>query len=259
MILRCAIFLFAMVAFGLAQEQSAEANKAVFELPPRPDGHVSDPGQWLSPPVKEAWNRQLDLWKKNDGVDLFVAILPSLQGTPADHVAREIGQTWGQKEMHGVVLFVPGTEGPTLYWGGEINDQIAQDPRSRKSMIRGMERRVRSEMSDEEKLSSAIDELSTTMRVIHAQWKQSRLIRQKFDETIFKKATQRKFSHRVTLVAIVALSLVALTLVTWAILTWRKHKKSYRFPVISPQRRFGANHAGGSGAVLTLITKRNRL
>ena len=60
-------------------------------------------------------------------------------------------------------------------------------------------------------------------------------------------------------VAVVALSLVALTLVTWAILTWRKHKKSYRFPVISPQRRFGANHTGGSGAVLTLITKRNRL
>lgn len=235
-----------------------EAEKAVFALPERPESHVSDPNNWMSVDARNAWNQQLELWKKNDGIDLYVVILPSLQGTPADHVAREIGTAWGRKELHGVVLFVPGT-GPSLYWGGKVSDEVALDPRARQAMIRSMERRVRSQMSEEQQLSSAIDELSTTMRVMNAQWKQSRLVRQKFDETIFKKATERKFKWRLQLVGVAVMGLIALTVLIFLIVVWRRRTKTFTFPNISPQRRFGAIHAGGSGASLTLTEKRQRL
>lgn len=252
---RMAKKLFCIYFFLLGLCCYAE-ERPVFRLPPAPKGQVSDEKQWLSEKDRVMWETQLAKWKTSDGVDMFLVILPSLQDVPADHVARVIGEKWGNPALCGVVLFVPEGDGPQVWWGGDVSDKVSQDPRARQTMIDRIERRARSEMSDTEQIGSAIRELSDTMRVLNAQWKQSQILRDKWNQTIFDKWTKQRLSKRTQVVIIVAASLLAISLL--GVLWWRikTHKKHYLFPTISPQRRFGASHAGGSGAVVSLAKTR---
>lgn len=155
-----------------------------------------------------------------------------------------------------MVLYVPEGDGPQVWWGGEVSDKVSQDPRARQTMIDRIERRSRSEMSDAEQIGSAIRELSDTMRVMNGQWKQSQILRDKWNQTIFDKWTKQRLSKRTQVVIIVGGSLLLLSII--GLLWWRikTHKTHYLFPTISPQRRFGATHAGGSGAVVSLAKTR---
>lgn len=252
---RAVMNFFGVVIFLLGGFLQAE-ERPVFRLPPEPKGLVSDETQWLSEKDRLMWETQLEKWKSSDGVEMFLVILPSLQDVPPDHVARTIGETWGNKDLCGVVLYVPEGDGPQVWWGGDVSDKVSQDPRARQTMIDRIERRARSEMSDAEQIGSAIRELSDTMRVLNAQWKQSQILRDKWNQTIFEKWTKQRLSKRTRVVIISAASLVTISLL--GLLWWRikTHKKHYTFPTISPQRRFGATHAGGSGAVVSLAKTR---
>ncbi len=248
--------VFFCLAFFLLGSMLQAEDRPVFRLPPTPKSQVSDETKWLEEKDRVIWESQLAKWKSTDGVDLFLVILPSLQDVSPDHVARVIGEKWGNPDLCGVVLYVPESDGPQVWWGGTVSDRVSQDPRARQTMIDRIERRSRSEMSDAEQIGSAIRQLSDTMRVLNAQWKQSQILRDKWNQTIFEKWTKQRFSKRTRVVIIVAGSILVLSFI--GVLWWRikTHKKHYLFPTISPQRRFGAANAGGSGAVVSLAKTR---
>lgn len=253
--IRCVgLLLWAFMAvFACAQSSSP-----VFTMPAKPQGQVSDESKWLTPEEQYEWERQLESWKRQDGVDIYLVILPNLHGTPADHVMQEIAKRWGAATLRGVVLYVPSSAGPRIWWEGEIVEKINLDPRARREMILRMEKKAGSETTERERISSAIHQLSDTMRVIHSQWKQFNAMRDKWNDTIYQKWSRDRMNRRARWIGVAAGGLTVLVTVGWFFHRRLTRQRRYFFPHVSAQRRFGALHAGGSGAVVSLQSSRNR-
>ena len=235
---------------------SAVEQQASLILPLPPMGQVSDEKKWFNADELARWESQLSNLRKRENVDLKLVILPSLMDTPADHVVREIGKKWGNSELHGVVLHVPGDKNsPYIWWGGAASEDFGQDPRVRKDMISRMERRVHSEMSEPERVSSAVQELSDAIRVLRSQWKNMKTVREKFREGSYSKWSQMRLSNRTFIAAVLLIGLLSCIALIIFVRKWKRKRQSYIFPVTSPQRRFGSRFAGGSGAAISLCKK----
>lgn len=237
---------------------SAQSYSPVFTMPDKPKGQVSDESNWLTEEEQYEWERQLASWKRDEGVDIYLVILSSLHNTPADHVMKEIAARWGAPALRGVVLYVPSSSGPRLWWDGEIVQKINLDPRAQREMILRMEKKASSELTERERLSSAIYHLSDTMRVIHSQWKQFNVIRDKWNNTIYQRWAKDRMERRAKWIGISAAVLCVLAFVAWFVHRRVTSRRQFFFPNVSAQRRFGALHAGGSGAVVTLQSSRHR-
>lgn len=243
----CAIVWFFMGLLAFAQTSTT-----VFRMPVKPRGHVSDESQWLSSQDRLVWENQLEVWSKNDGVDIYLVILPTLHNTPSEHVIRQIADQWGKADLHGVVLYVPGSSGPKLWWNGEIAEKIQLDSQARREMIARMEKRASSQITEMDRVASGVHELSDSMRVINAQWRQIQAMRDKWNDSIYQKWSKDRFSRRTKIIIAAGSAAFSLALLGWMIAGYMRRKKSFLFPRISPQRRFGAAYAGGSGATLTI-------
>ena len=236
----------------------AAEQRASLVLPLPPLGQVSDEMKWFKADELARWESQLSNLKKRENVDLKLVILPSLMDTPADHVVREIGKKWGNAELHGVVLHVPGDKNsPYIWWGGTASEDFGQDPRVRKDMITRMERRVHSEMSEPERVSSAIQELSDAIRVLRSQWKNMKTVKEKFREGSYGKWSQLRLSKRTFIASSLLIGLLSLIALVMIVHKWKRKTQSFIFPTTSPQRRFGSRYAGGSGAAISLSKKRS--
>jgi len=253
--MRCVALLLWVIMVVFA---SAESSSPVFTMPAKPKGQVSDESKWLSPEEQFEWERQLESWKHNDGVDIYLVILPNLHNTPADHVMQEIAKRWGAATLRGVVLYVPSSAGPRIWWEGEIIEKINLDPRAQREMILRMEKKAGSESTERERVSSAMYQLSDTMRVIHSQWKQFSAMRDKWNDTIYQKWAKDRMIRRAKWIGIAAVVLTALAVVALLLHRRLSKQRRYFFPQVSAQRRFGALHAGGSGAVVSLQSSRTR-
>lgn len=253
--MRCVCFLLWAI---MAVCVSAQSSSPVFIMPDKPKGQVSDESKWLTPEEQYEWERQLESWKRNDGVDIYLVILPNLHNTPADHVMHEIANRWGDPALRGVVLYVPSSAGPRIWWEGEIIEKINLDPRAQREMILRIEKRAGSESTERERLRSAIYQLSDTMRVIHSQWRQFSAMRDKWNDSIYQKWSRDRMIRRAKWIGIAAVGLVALVTVVWFLHRRFTKQRRYFFPQVSAQRRFGALHAGGSGAVVSLQSSRHR-
>jgi hypothetical protein len=125
-------------------------------------------------------------------------------------------------------------------------------------MILRMEKKASSELTERERLSSAIHHLSDTMRVIHSQWKQFNVMRDKWNDTMYQRWAKDRMERRAKWIGISAAVLCLLAFVAWFVHRRVISERQYFFPNVSAQRRFGALHAGGSGAVVTLQSSRHR-
>lgn len=248
------LLLWAVSAvFAIAQSASP-----VFTMPAKPKGQVSDESKWLTPEEQYEWEKKLESWKSNEGVDIYLVILSSLHNIPADHVMQQICKDWGSPTLRGVVLYVPSSAGPRLWWDGEIIEKINLDPRAQREMILRIEKKAGSESTERERVGSAVHQLSDTMRVIHSQWKQFNAMRDKWNDTIYQKWSKDRMVRRAQWIGIAAGCLTALAVIVWLLYRRFTRQRRYFFPQVSAQRRFGALHAGGSGAVISLQSSRNR-
>ncbi len=249
---------FCFTLCWLASIVGAAEQQASLILPLPPIGQVSDETNWFKADELARWESQLSNLKKHENVDLKLVILPSLMDTPADHVIREIGKKWGDSDLHGVVLHIPGdNNSPYIWWSGTASEDFGQDPRVRKDMIDRMERRVRSQMSEPERVNSAVEELSDTMRVLRSQWKNMKTLREKFREGNYLKWSQLRMSKRTFIAAALLIGIFSLIVLIIFLRKWKRSKLIYLFPVTSPPRRFGSRLAGGSGAAISLCKKRS--
>lgn len=235
------------VIFAAAQNSSS-----LFRMPVKPSSHVSDESEWLSPEERLVWEKQLDAWFKNDGVDIYLVILKDMHNTPAEHVVQQIATQWGARDLHGVVLYVPGGDGPHLWWDGKIVETLKIEPRMRKDMIARMEKRCRSQVTELDRVYAAIHELSDSMRVINAQYKQMNVLRDKWNSTLYQHWSKNRVTSRTKIIIAVSVAIFGLSFLAWLVRRSTRHSKKILFPRTSPQRRFGAAHAGGSGATINL-------
>ena len=238
-------FLFSLVA-------TAQSKSSVFRMPTKPNSNVSDESQWLSAEERLAWEKQLEVWQSNDGVDIYLVILRDLHNTPAEHVTRQIATQWGARDLHGVVLYVPGGSGPFLWWDGEILETVKMDPRARREMIARMEKRSKSQATERDRVSAAIHELSDSMRVINAQYKQMKFMRDKWNDTAYDHWSASRVNRRTKIIIVVAVAVFSISFLAWLVRRTTRNSKKFYFPRTSAQRRFGAAHAGGSGATTSL-------
>lgn len=246
------LFSMAFLWLSLCLLVSAQSSSSVFRMPAKPSGHISDDSQWLAQEERLAWENQLEAWKRSDGVDIYLVILRSLHNTPAEHVTRQIASQWGARELHGVVLYVPGGDGPYLWWDGEIVEAVKIEPRARREMIARMEKRSKSQVTERERVFSAVQELGDSMRVINAQYAQMKVMRDKWNNTIYQHWSKNRLTTRTQVIIAVACAIFSISFIAWLVRRTTRHAKKFHFPHTSPQRRFGAAHAGGSGATINL-------
>jgi hypothetical protein len=249
------LLLFVLVFASLLRAQNASP---VFVLPEKPRSLVSDDGHWLSEQERYVWESQLESWKYQEGVEIFLVILPNLHSTPPEHVLREISQRWGASDLCGVVLHVIDGDGPWIWWQGDVMNQINLEPRAQREMILRMQKKARSEEIERDRVSSAVYQLSDTLRVIYSQWKQFHHLRDKWNDSIYQKWSQDRLRRRTKWVTLGACALV-LTIISAGVFRyyWIRRRR-YHFPRITAQRRFGAPYAGGSGAIVSLPSTRPR-
>lgn len=245
-------FLVMIAAWGCMAFANAQEVSSVFSMPAKPARQVSDEHGWLTQDERLRWENRLSEWKSTHGVDIHLVILPNLHNTPPEHVAEQIATHWGERSLYGVVLHVPGGDGPHLWWDGEIIKSIQLDPRARREMISRMEKRSRSQIAERERVFYAMEEMSDTLRVIRAQHAQMLKLRDKWNEKVFQQWSDNRLSRRSKIIIAAAAAFTALVILIVLIRYLRKRGKTYQFPRISSQRRFGAAHAGGSGATINL-------
>lgn len=234
-----------------------EPESSVFSLPDKPASLVCDPAQWLTTHESREWESKLETWKNDVGVEIHLVILPNLHGTPPEYVVREVARRWGDAELCGVVLLVPDGGGPWLWWQGEVIEKVQLDPRAQREMILRMEKKSRSELTERERLGSAVQQLSDTLRLINAQWQRVNHLRDKWNDNIFEKWSQERLQRRARWVTVgTAAIFLSLLLVWWYRRQWI-HRRKHFFPRVTAQRRFGAPYAGGSGAVVSLPSSRS--
>ena len=241
-----------LICFFLVLTAMAQNAGSVFRIPNKPSNRVSDESQWLSAVERAAWEHELNGWNRSDGVDLYLVILPSLHSTPSEHVIRQIADQWGNADLHGVVLYVPGSSGPSLWWNGEVMEKVQMDPRARREMIARMEKRASSQVTESDRVSTAIQELSDTLRVISAQSKQLQAMRDRWNDTVYQKWSNDRFSRRTMIIFACGVGLLSALLLFLILRSIFRGRKSFHFPRTSPQRRFGATFAGGSGATSSI-------
>jgi uncharacterized protein len=78
------------------------------QVPPRPDGYVTDRAGLLSPAVRESLETSLRAFEEKTSNQVVVATFPSLEGDSLEDFSMRLAETWkaGQKQKDNGVVFL---------------------------------------------------------------------------------------------------------------------------------------------------------
>ncbi len=242
--------LMPLLAFLLAVVCPTAANSADFEYGGRPPGSVFDPESVLDPATLAGISGPLERILRDEGVDVVVAILPSLDGAPPEFVAGRLAKAWCESPIHAVVLHVPGNkESPWIAPDGNLIDTIKPEVVAQK--VADARRNASREPDEQAKVRAAATEAADMLRY----WMRNAINRGEFLQTertkirldLETKARQK----RIALLVVAASAIPFLIVVSMLVVTLRKPGPR-RFPDTLPPRRLGAPHCGGNHCVFTL-------
>lgn len=236
----------------------AHAQNNNFALPERPLGQVSDYKKLLPAEKKNEWESELTALLENDHINIKLVVLPSLYGTPPDFVAKKIGEEWGEKDLQGVIIYVPRQSNTPSFWmGGTKTTEFNQDPRRKNDMLIRMQKRVSGELTETDKVQAAITELGDMLRIFKSVWQQYTIMKDAAQKDAYNRYVERRKKSRIFEIIAYALGALCLILIPTLIILWRQRTKVCYFPATSARRRFGAPYAGGNSVVITLITRQS--
>lgn len=226
---------------------------ADFEYGPRPPDLVFDAARVLSPETLRKISGPLVRNHQNEGVEVIVVALTSLEGAPPEHVARQFAQAWCESPLHAVVLHVPGEEfSPWIVPHGKLVNEVRLDVVTRS--VADAKRRAMREPDDEAKVAAAAVEASDMLRY----WLGSFINRSevlKTERVRMRLDLERRWNDKKLYRVIGVAALVPLLFgISWLALGFRR-KGPMLFPDPMPPQRLGAPHAGGNHAELDLGRK----
>lgn len=115
-----------IILLGLLMAAFAPAEgSADFEYGKRPSRAVFDPDDVLDSSVKDQISDTLEKTLKENGVDVVVVVVKTIDNAPPDHVAKRFATAWCKGLVHAVVLHVPGrADSPWIVPSGELINQL---------------------------------------------------------------------------------------------------------------------------------------
>ena len=229
----------------------ASAGRAAdFEYGGRPPGSVFDPENVLDPATKAEISVPLERILKDEGVDVVVVILPTLDGAPPGFVAGRFSEAWCESPIHAVVLHVPGDkEAPWIVPDGKLIGSLKPELVSQK--VADAMRNAAREPTEAAKVRAAATEAADMLRY----WMRNAINRSEFLETERTKIrleleTQAR-RKQITLLAGAALTVPLFIGVVFLFAALKKRGPGL-FPDNRPPRRLGAPHCGGNHCVVSL-------
>jgi hypothetical protein len=226
------------------------ARAADFEYGGRPPGSVFDPQNVLDPATRAEISMPLERILRDEGVEVVVVILPSLDGAPPEFVAGRFANAWCQSPIHAVVLHIPGEkQAPWIVPEGKLVGSIKPEVVSQK--VAEATRNAAREPTESAKVRAAATEAADMLRY----WMRNAINRSEFLETertkirleLEAKARQRQ----ITLLAAAA-SAVPLLIGVFLLFNALRKRGPGLFPDHRPPRRLGAPHCGGNHCVVSL-------
>jgi len=227
---------------------SVAANGADFEYGGRPADSVFDPVGLLEPQEVKEISEPLARIRRDEGIDIVVAILPGLDGAAPEHVARRFAAEWCEAPIHAVVLHVPGQkDGPWIVPAGKLIGFLK--PEVLAQSIADGKRRAAGEPDEQAKVRSAANEAADMLRY----WMATAINRSEFLRTkrteIRLEQEAKAYNWRIVMVSGAALFIAAVLGISLLVYLFRRTGERC-FSNSVPPRRLGAPHAGGNRAIV---------
>ena len=80
-----------------------------FKIPPRPSGHVLDMARFITPETQQRLDDALAQEARDQGVDIYLLIVPSLQKNTLDPYTQRVAEVWMKGLFGAVIVFDDGT------------------------------------------------------------------------------------------------------------------------------------------------------
>lgn len=231
---------------------ASPAHGGDFEFGGRPPNGIFDPGPLLDPKTTAEIAGPLTRILAEEGVEVIVVVLGSLDDAPPEFVARRFADAWCSAPVHAVVLHVPGHHGsPWIVPGGDALDSIRREViDERLSMA---QRNASREPTEPMKVRAAATEAADMLRF----WRGNSLTRDQLRQEVIAKGLNEALRNqrvmRIRLLIGTAVGVLLLMTIVLLVLLVRK-PRILHFPETPPPKRLGAPHAGGNHAVVCLVS-----
>jgi hypothetical protein len=221
-----------------------------FEYGRRPPDSVFDPRGFLGPDLTREIADPLSRIREEQGVDVIVVVIDSLEGAPPAHVAGRFAAAWCEAPIHAVVLHVPGAaDGPWIVPAGKLIEHLK--PEVLHQDVADAERRARLEPTEAGRVRAAATETADRLRY----WLGTAVNRSEFitDARIRIRLEQETKARqwRIAMLTAAAAAIPVLALIS-ALFYFLRRKGPRHFPNPNPPRRLGAPYCGGNHASVHL-------
>jgi hypothetical protein len=218
-----------------------------FSFGSRPATSVFDqPGTLPAARVDEI-SAELGKIRAEEGLDVIVVILKTLDGAPPKQLAQRFAEAWCNPLFHSVVLYVPGDQrGPWIVPGGKLLRLFA--PEAVKETVAQAQRRASCEVKEDDKVRAAATEASDMLRIWAGDGAYWTL---QHNAELQRRQMGWLGRHTRQLLLPAAVLLLALAGGVWLAVRRFKRNRRRHFPEPDWKIRLGAPYAGGNDGTVT--------
>jgi uncharacterized membrane protein YgcG len=245
-------FLWLVLPAAALPAATPKPPAATFEFGSRPATAVLDQPGILSAARLAEITAELEKARTQEGLDVIVVILKSLDDPPPEQVAQRFAEAWCNPLFHSVVLYVPGDPaGLRIVPGGKLLRLFS--PEAVRETVAQAQRRAACELKEEDQVRAAATEAADMLRILAsdgAYWTAQRNapLQQR------NRLTWLGLPVKTVLLPVAGSLLLALALAvgTWLVVRRSRNNRRREFPEPVWKIRLGAPYAGGNGSSVVL-------
>ena len=243
-------FLWLILPVAALPTATSKPPAATFEFGSRPATAVLDQPAILSAARLAEITEELEKARTQEGLDVIVVILKSLDGTPPEQVAQRFAEAWCNPLFHSVVLYIPGDPaGLRIVPGGKLLRLFS--PAAVRETVAQAQRRAACELKEEDHVRAAATEAADMLRILASDgtyWTTQRnpQLHQQ------KRLTWLGLPVKTVLLPVTGSLLLALAVGTWLVVRRSRNNRRREFPEPVWKIRLGAPYAGGNGSSAVL-------
>jgi uncharacterized membrane protein YgcG len=243
-------FLWLVLPVAALPTATSKPPAATFEFGSRPATALLDQPGILSAARLAEITAELEKARTQEGLDVIVVVLKSLDETPPERVAERFSEAWCNPLFHSVVLYVPGDPaGLRIVPGGKLLRLFS--PEAVRETVAQAQRRAACELKEEDHVRAAATEAADMLRILASDgtyWTTQRnpQLHQQ------KRLTWLGLPMKTVWLPVAGGLLLALAVGTWLVVRRSRANRPHLFPEPAWQVRLGAPYAGGHGSSAVL-------